>query len=203
MAKTIELTQEKLDALAFSNKLQTLKEEFEIKSAKLHDLKVQYSYELLKGTTEGDVLVRKGTNLFHNDLREAFAELDVFLAHIDGAFEAWATNQTPISDLEADDKLSRYEVYDFRIQGSEENKAVILIGSKDTPYGVITFQTPKIKLESNNYLYIEELNERLEHLQNEVLLYLSGKKDVDDSQLTMEFSSTVDDSDFDNAKLDD
>lgn len=199
---TISITAERLNEI---NSLLTLKEQFEVKTAKMHDFKVQYSYELLTGVTEGDILVRKGTNIYHPDLKESFENLDVFLAHIDGAFESWANNQTPLQELEADEKLQRYSVLDFRITGNEENKSVIIIGEKNTSYGVMRCETPKIKLESTNYLYIEELNERILQCQNEVLLYMSGKKEKvedDPNQVKMTFEEN-ESIDFDNAKLDD
>ncbi|MDC8024907.1 hypothetical protein NBY09_01765 [Elizabethkingia anophelis] len=174
----------------------------EIRSAAIKDLSCNYTYEILVGKTRGDVLGRKGAQIIHEDLKEAFEQMDVFLAHIDGAFASWAKNQTPIQKLEADEKLANYSVSGFKISGLEENKSVILVGSKETDFGTISFDTPKIKLEST-YLYKEELNDRLLTLINEVEEYMNGKTAPQYEQMSMDFSASSEeaDHDFENAKV--
>ncbi|MBG0512900.1 hypothetical protein I4P13_15470 [Elizabethkingia meningoseptica] len=191
MSKTIETTeQEEFD------------HPIEIRSAAIKDLSCNYTYEILVGKTKGDVSTRKGAQIIHEDLDKAFKEMDMFLAHIDGAFESWAKNQTPIQDLEADEKLANYSVSGFKISGQEENKSVILIGYKETDFGTISFDTPKIKLEST-YLYKEELNDRLLTLINEVEEYMNGKTAPQYEQMSMDFSASSEeaDHDFENAKV--
>ncbi|WP_411898529.1 hypothetical protein [Elizabethkingia bruuniana] len=174
----------------------------EIRSAAIKDLSCNYTYEFLVGKTRGDVSTRKGAQVIHEDLGKAFNEMDVFLAHIDGAFESWANNQTPIQDLEADEKLANYSVSGFKISGLEENKSVILVGHKETDFGTISFDTPKIKLVST-YLYKEELNDRLITLINEVEEYMNGKTAPQYEQMSMDFSASSEeaDHDFENAKV--
>lgn len=191
MSKTIETTeQEEFD------------HPIEIRSAAIKDLSCNYTYEILVGKTKGDVSTRKGAQVIHEDLGKAFKEMDVFLAHIDGAFESWAKNQTPIQDLEADEKLANYSVSGFKISGQEENKSVILIGYKETDFGTISFDTPKIKLVST-YLYKEELNDRLIYLIKEVEEYMNGKTAPQFEQLTMDFASSSEEADDElkNAKV--
>lgn len=175
----------------------------EIRSAAIKDLSCNYTYEILVGKTRGDVLGRNGAQIVHEDLKEAFEQMDVFLAHIDGAFASWAKNQTPIQKLEADEKLANYSVSGFKISGLEENKSVILVGHKETDFGTISFDTPKIKLEST-YLYKEELNDRLITLINEVEEYMNGKTAPQYEQMSMDFSASSEeaDHDFENAKVD-
>ncbi|MCT3943848.1 hypothetical protein HZQ28_00965 [Elizabethkingia anophelis] len=174
----------------------------EIRSAAIKDLSCNYTYEILVGKTRGDVLGRKGAQIIHEDLKEAFEQMDVFLAHIDGAFASWAKNQTPIQKLEADEKLANYSVSGFKISGLEENKSVILVGHKETDFGTISFDTPKIKLEST-YLYKEELNDRLLTLINEVEEYMNGKTAPQYEQMSMDFSTSSEEADdeFENAKV--
>ncbi|OPB96869.1 hypothetical protein BAS10_07415 [Elizabethkingia meningoseptica] len=185
----------------------TEQEEFdhpiEIRSAAIKDLSCNYTYEILVGKTKGDVSTRKGAQVIHEDLGKAFKEMDVFLAHIDGAFASWAKNQTPIEKLEADESLANYSVSGFKISGQEENKSVILIGHKETDFGTISFDTPKIKLVST-YLYKEELNDRLIDLIKEVEAYMNGKTAPQFEQLTMDFapSSEEADDELQNAKVD-
>lgn len=197
-ATVIELTEETIENFQQIG----LKKEIEIKSAKLHDGRCHYSYEINDEVTSGDVVTRKGSNYYHEDLKNAFSELDVFIAHIDGAFKTWSNNQTPIEKLEQSAELGLYQVNAFKIQGNDENVSVILVGSKETDYGLINFETPKIKLEKTTYLYIDDLNFRLNVLIGEVDAYKNGKKEPEDdpNQVVMEFESD-DDLDLDNAKV--
>lgn len=176
--------------------------EIEIKSASLKDLSCNYSYELLQGVSKGDELSRKGVHIVHDDMLEAFNQLNVFLAHVDGVFH-WANNQTPIQDLEAHEDLGSFIVSGFKITGTDENKSVILSGSKETSIGTINFSTPKIKFDNSNYLYVEELRERLCVVLEEVEAYMNGKTAPQYEQLAMEFpTGESDDEDFNNAKVD-
>lgn len=174
----------------------------EIKNARLADLTCSYSYELLQGKTKGDVINRKGTNLIHDDLTESFENLDVFIAHIDGAFKTWSNNQTQIQKLEESGELDLYKVNQIKIVGVEENKSLILVGYKDTDFGIIKFETPKIKLEKSNYLYIEELNQRLAIVLDEVEQYMNGKSAPVPEQTYMDFAEEDHDV-FENAKVGD
>ena len=177
--------------------------QIEIRSAAIKDMSCNYTYELLFGKTKGDVMKKRtGAQIIHEDLDKAFKELDVFLAHIDGAFTSFANNQTPIQDLEADEVLSNYVVNGFKISGSDENKSVIISGFKETGYGIIHFDTPKIKLNST-YLYVEELEERLNVALNEVEEYMNGKTAPQFEQLEINFDATQEnEDDFQNAKID-
>lgn len=189
-----------------ADKLQKLGEivnqdhQIEIRSAALKDMSCNYTYELLIGKTKGDVMKRTGAQIIHEDLNNAFSEMDVFLAHIDGAFSSWANNQTPIKDLEAHEELQNYGVNGFKISGSDESKAVILTGYKETGYGIIHFETPKIKLESS-YLYVQELKDRLNAVLNEVEEYMNGKTAPQYETMPIEFPEDENE-DFENAKVD-
>ena len=54
----------------------------EIKNALIKETQCNYGYELLTGKTKGDVVNRKGAHLVHEDLENAFKELDVFATPI-------------------------------------------------------------------------------------------------------------------------
>jgi hypothetical protein len=164
----------------------------EIKNALIKETQCNYGYELLTGKTKGDVVNRKGAHLVHEDLEDAFKELDVFIAHIDGAFVSFANNQTPIQELEEKEELSKYHVFGFKFSGSEENKAVIFQGEKYTPHGTISFNTPKIKLENTTYLYADDLQLRLNNCIEEVELYMDGKAAPQLEQMHMDFASEDD-----------
>lgn len=172
----------------------------EIRSASLRDQLCNYSYELLTGKTKGDAISRKGVHIIHDDLIEKVKELDVFLAHIDGAFRE-ANNQTPIQELEAEDILALYEVTGFKLTGVEENKSIILVGHKEVPQGTISFETPKIKISGSTYLYIYELSDRLYEVIEEVEAYMEGKTAPQFEQSAMTFEEE-DDIDLEGASVD-
>jgi hypothetical protein len=199
----IVLDADKIDKLVdLANESQDqIQKDIEIKNAKISDLVLHYGYEMLTRKSKGDVIPsRKGTNEIHDDLRDAFGDLDVFIAHIDGAFKTWSNNQTPLTKLEESGELELYKVSCFKIVGQEENRSLILVGHKDTDFGVINFETPKIKLEKSTYLYIEEMNQRLNNVVNEVEKYMNGKFAPKPEQMFMDFAEE-DDATFEKAKL--
>lgn len=208
MGETITMDAKKImDVIA--PKLEEQKD-LEIISASIKDELCNYGYELLTGRNSGDKIpTRKGAHFIHEDLKEAFKNMDVFLAHIDGVFNSWINNQTHISDLEdkvdtkdIDNKLflDNYHVSSIKISGQEESRAVIIGGTKFTTHGDISFQTPKIKL-NGTYLYLDELQVRLDVLISEVEQYMDGKRAPEFEQLGMEFEEPSDD-DFENAQVD-
>jgi hypothetical protein len=189
MTKAIEINPDKLlKKMKVRENAQDLisDKKLEIKGAALRDQMCNYSYELLDGKTKGDIISRKGVHVVHDDMLQKFEDLNVFLAHIDGAFKD-ANNQTPLSELEAEDLLNLYSVSGFKITGVEENKSVILVGHKQVTYGSISFETPKIKLEGATYLYIEELTQRIYAAISEVEQYMDGKLAPQFEQSVMTF----------------
>ncbi|QES88832.1 hypothetical protein [Rhizosphaericola mali] len=179
--KSQELTNRVIDAIAGKSPEE---KEIEIKSATLKDEMCDYTYELLTGKSKGDVLSRDGVHIVHEDLSEAFKELLIFVAHIDGVFAHFAQNDTPLKDLEAKAIVDTYNITGFKISGVEENKSVVLYGSKNVQYGKIPLTLPKIKF-SGSYLYIEELQNRLYKVLNEVELYMEGKHNPEYIQTEM------------------
>lgn len=199
MENVININTDQLEKLVdFANQNE---KQIEIKSASLKDHFLTYSYELLVGVMKGDELSRKGVHIVHDDMLEAFKMLDVFLAHVDGHFH-WSNNQTPLAELEEHESLENYFVSAFKITGSDENKSVILTGGKTVSYGAIGFSTPKIKLDNSNYLYVEELNERLRIVIEQVEAYMNGKTAPQYEQTSLEFPEDENEDDFENAKLD-
>jgi|SRR5690606_12812386 len=174
----------------------------EIISASIKDMMCNYGYELQNSQNKGDkVPNHKGAHVIHEDLQDAFSNLAVFLAHIDGAFNNWADNQTPIDELEDSAEFTPYIITGFRLFGSEENRSVALSGYKETLHGTISFDTPRIKLEGS-YLYLAELKERLDKAIEEVELYMNGKQAPHYEQSEMDFDELGED-DFENAKIED
>lgn len=175
-----------------------LEKEVEIKSATLKDALCNYSYELLTGKTKGDGLSRKGNHIVHEDLENAFAKFNVFLAHLDDAYTG-NDNATELSFLENEVETESYFVHSFKITGVEENKALVLSGGKSVTHGLITFDAPKVKL-NGNYLYLDQLIECMDEVIREVELYMGGKSAPQPEQMEMTFESNQDDA-FANAKM--
>ena len=198
--KVIEINADKIGAIGKVFEDLLTDKAIEIRSASLRDQLCNYSYELLTGKTKGDVINRKGVHIVHDDLIEKFNEFDVFLAHIDGAFRD-ANNQTPLSELEAEESLALYQVTGFKLSGVEENKSIILVGHKEVTQGTISFETPKIKLSGSTYLYIEELTQRLYEAIEEVEQYMEGKAAPQFEQSVMTFEQE-DDMDLAGANVD-
>lgn len=175
-----------------------VEKDVEIKSASLKDALCNYGYELLTGKTKGDVIpTRRGTHIVHDDLQEAFSKFDVFLAHLDDAFTG-NDNATELSFLEGEPETQSYSVYSFKITGVEENKSLIISGSKEVSNGTITFDAPKVKL-NGGYLYLTKLTEILDNAIKEVELYMNGKSAPQPEQIHIDFAS--EDASFDNAKF--
>lgn len=172
--------------------------EVEIKTASLKDALCNYSYELLMGKTAGDVITRKGNHIIHEDLENAFKSFNVFLAHLDDAFTG-NDNTTELEFLREEPETEKYNVSGFKITGVEENKAIILIGSKNVDNGVISFTAPKIKL-NGSYLYLAPLHQSLDNAIYQVEEYMNGKTAPQPEQVSMEFQDDMDDS-FEQAKV--
>jgi len=182
------------DKLGLADQVQ---KDVEIKSASLKDALCNYSYELLVGKMKGDGLSRKGTHIVHEDLQDAFSKFDVFLAHLDDAFTG-NDNATELSFLEGEPETKSYFVSSFKITGVEENKALIISGTKDVTNGTISFDAPKVKL-NGNYLYLTQLTDCLDNVIKEVEFYMNGKVAPQPEQMHMDFAS--EDASFDNAKF--
>jgi len=169
----------------------------EIKSASLSDALCSYSYELLTGKTAGDVLQRKGNHIVHEDLEEAFKAFNVFPAHLDDAYTG-NDNSTKLSTLIEEPETEKYFVSSFKISGVEENRSLILSGTKYVSAGAIKFDAPKVKL-NGTYLYLAELTQALDNAVYQVEAYMGGKSAPQYEQTHMDFAS--EDNAFETAKV--
>ncbi len=199
MAKqTFTIDADKLDAVAelFSSQ----DKDVEIRGAAIKDALCDYTYELLKGPTKGDVLSHKGVHIIHDDLQSKFELLNVFFAHLDDAYTG-NKNSTTIEELEQEVETENYSVTGFKVSGVEENKSVILVGFKQVTHGSIKFETPKVKL-NGNYLYLYQLKTRLYDLIDEVEAYRTGKTaPQDDPDQIKMFADDEEDDGFECAKV--
>lgn len=188
------------DISKFDEMLAAQDKDVEIRGAAIKDSLCDYSYELLKGPTKGDVLTHKGVHVIHDDLQEKYERLNVFFAHLDDAYTG-NDNSTKLEDLEQEVETDNYSVTAFKVSGVEENKSVILIGFKQVNAGVIKFETPKVKL-NGNYLYLHPLKVRLFELIDEVEKYRNGKTAPQDDPDQMHMSFEEEDDAFEKGKID-
>jgi hypothetical protein len=175
----------------------TLEKEIEITGATLNGDFCNYSYDLLKGKTKGDSVNRKGSNIFHDDLKKAFWKLNVHLALICEEIDALEVEDIEaleniifedIKDengktIEKDvfdkgsiaDIVTRFKVSSFAISGTGENESVVLIGTKTLSTGDhVGLKSPKTHWEGE-YLFINELRSVVGDLKQEVEEYSNGK----------------------------
>ena len=198
MAKqTFTIDADKLGAVA--DLMTSQDKDVEIRGAAIKDALCDYTYELLKGPTKGDVLSHKGVHIIHDDLQGAFERMNVFFAHLDDAYTGHKDSST-IEDLEEEIETENYSVTGFKISGVEENKSVILIGFKQVRAGSIKFETPKVKLDGN-YHYLHQLKTRLYDLIDEVEKYRNGKAAPQDDPNQTHMTFAEEDAAFENAKV--
>lgn len=168
-----------------TEQIEFLEKDVEIKSASLSDALCNYSYELLTGPMPGDILTRKGKHIIHEDLENAFKKFRVFMAHLDDAYTG-NDNSTELSTLEEESETEKYFVSSFKITGVEENRSLIISGTKYVSHGAIGFDTPKVKL-NGSYLYLSQLTEVLDNAISEVEAYMNGKTAPENEQMSMTF----------------
>lgn len=155
--------------------------DYVILNAKLKDGFCNYTYEVTKGIGAGDSHNVKGTNIFLDDMRFAFGQLNVHLAVIDEAFKNSGVEIDDINKFHAHELATRYYVDGIKIIGSKENESIILSGSKyvSTAGGRIDLVTPKIPLDTlSSYPFHVELKAAADAAREEVALYKEGKYKV-------------------------
>lgn len=148
--------------------------DFEILSAKLKDGLCNYSVENMKEPTKGFILDTKGVNVVHEDLTESFKALVIHLAIVDGVFALTGKDFDYTHEVEKDELATSYSVSGFKLGGSEDNRSVILHGSKWVPGGVISLDTFKL---TKAYKHYDTLMDEIKVCQEEVLAYKNGKCD--------------------------
>jgi hypothetical protein len=174
-----------------------LEKEIEITGATLNGDFCNYSYDLLKGKTKGDSVNRKGSNIFHDDLKKAFWKLNVHLALIceeidvtevddiealeNIIFQELKEDEGKIIEVSEFDKDSighrvmQFKVSAFTINGTGENESVVLVGTKTLSTGDhVGLKSPKTSWDGE-YQFINELRSVVDDLKKEVEAYSNGK----------------------------
>lgn len=179
--------------------LEELVKPLEIKEAAVKDDYCNYSYELMTGKSEGDVIVRKGAAIVHKDMLDAFEKLNVHLAVIDDAFNYSKVEIDDIDKMHDHELTGLFNVTGFKLRGNSETASVILVGTKFIKNGgYISLETPRIKFDSN-YKFKNELKDAVDKCCREVEAYMNGKFAPAFEQTEMDFNEV--DAEFSNAEM--
>jgi len=120
----------------------------EIRGATIKDDLCNYDYEIVKGRSRGFTHGVKGKGIVDDDMKNAFAKLNVHLAVVDDIFKHSGVEITDIDAMHNDELATLYEVSGFKIKGGDENEAIILIGNKYISGGSrMALESPKITLD--------------------------------------------------------
>jgi hypothetical protein len=156
-----------------------------IKAAAIKDSFCNYTYDQEIAPNTTDTVSRKSGLMVHDDMRAAFLALNPHLAVI-----CEEVDGDEISDIETiekfdedthkegslEHKISHFSVSAFKVDGTGENEGVTLIGQKRLKTGeFVKLETPKVKWEDNEYIYVNELRLAIEKCVEEVEAYMKGK----------------------------
>lgn len=186
---------------------------FKIIDGAIKDGFCNWGFEIIRGVGIGNKYGAKGKcGLIKDDMKDAFAVLNVHLAYIDDVFKHANNEVQDIDTMHNDELTTLYSVSGFKIQGGDDNESIILIGNKYVSGGGrISLETPKIALdEGSSYKWYNELKAASDKVREEVALYSEGKyipveediEEEDPAQIKMSFKKggDVDMSDFENAE---
>lgn len=156
----------------------------------------KYLHEVQENTSDEVSIKRKVP--IHEDLRNSFKALNPHLAaiceevaheqitdieNIPEIDETEGAENDPIAE-----KLSKFFVTGFQIEGSGENEGVVLTGSKTLSTGdEVALKTPRIKWEDTKYHFIQELRIAVDAAISEVEQYMGGKQAPRIIQTEMDF----------------
>ena len=151
---------------------------FVIKEASIKDDFCNYTFEVTSGVGLGDSHTVKGKGIIKEDMRSAFAKLNVHLAMVDDIFKHSGIEFDDIDTMHGDELATLYNVTGFKIKGGDENESIVLIGNKfvSSAGGRIELETPRILIESSSsYKWWNELKAASDKARLEVELYKNGK----------------------------
>jgi hypothetical protein len=160
-------------------------------------LNVGYVEEIIDSETEIKSIKThpqvKCTLIVHNDLAKMFEQLAGHLAKVCELPEM--ANKNPEEELYPEGiKVNKVVI------SGEDELSVTMYGSRQIQSGTMPIENPSIKLYDGNYEHLEELSERINSLQEEVILYLNGKtnskRQLNIFEDASEFSNEIMDPEF-------
>jgi hypothetical protein len=188
-----------------------------ITQAEIKDGFCLYIYDVIQGRAKGFNHKVKGIGIVDDDMRNAFAKLNVHLAVIDDIYKHSNIELESTSTMHNDELALLYMVTGFKINGGDDNEAITILGTKYLSAGSrMKLESPKIPIDGlSSYKWYNELKEAADKCREEVELYHYGKytvveEDLDDEeekkQVKMDFSAANDgddnNDDFEKAKVD-
>lgn len=165
----------------------------EIKSAELVDqMFCNYKYKQTVGPNTTNTVSIKSEVPVHPDLVKGFRKLDAHLALIcEEVDKALIGDINDIDHPPTRDKIQKFTVTRFQLDGDENNLQVVLSGLKELTTGdAIKLETPKIVV-NNEYPFAVELSSTIEDCLTEVTEYMNGTKQAARNQLQMEFENAA------------
>jgi len=148
----------------------------EIVAAEIKDDLLDYSFDIVQGIGVGDNAKIKGKGVIDEELRYAFAELNVHLACIDDAFKSMKDKE--FKEIKTHERTTLYQVKGFKIKGGADDLSVILIGSKHVSASGdrMNLETPRIPVDnSSSYKWYRQLKAVIKTCREEVEAYRCGK----------------------------
>lgn len=168
---------------------ETEKRSYKITSASIKDDFCNYRYEITKGLGLNDGHDVDGKGLVLDDLKNAFMKFRVHMANVDGVFRYRGLEVKDIDAYHDDEFVSHYVVTGFKIYGSGDNEAIVLMGNKYCPGFSERMKVTTIRIGMDNlsgYQWYNELKAAADVARNEVALYKEGKcivvKDEEDEE---------------------
>ena len=149
-----------------------------ILSAKIADEICDYSYKSNVGPTAGDKISVDGSNIIHDDMKAAFAALNVHMAIMDDVFKHAGVQFETLQEVLNHEFTFLYRVNGIKIKNNGDADSVVLVGNKfvSTSNGYISLETPKVLLEDlSGYVWHKELKEAVDLVRDEVEQYRNGK----------------------------
>lgn len=189
---------------------------YDILKASIKDDFCHYTYEITGGNGIGDKHSVEGKGIIKDELREAFVKLNLHLAIIDEVFKHSGIEITKFNEMHTHELTYTYHVTGIVIKGTASNEQVVLIGTKYVAIvtGRISFSTPPVSMDKlSNYAWWNELKEAVDEVRYQVAEYKEGnyipvQDDEEPAKPAQgnifdggEDQSGLDDTDFDNAKL--
>lgn len=179
--------------------------EIQITQAAVKDDFCNYSYDVMSGVGQGDTHNVKGTGIIDDDLREAFARLNVHLAAIDDVFKHSGEEVTNIDAVRGHQLVGLYHVTGFKIRGTRDSESIILLGTKfvNSSGERMELETPRIPLDDlSSYRWHAELQAAADQAREEVELYRQGKcTPVEEREESNPDQLNITDNQFEEAKV--
>jgi len=153
----------------------------EVFSGKLKGSTCEFSY--YETTEAGHNIINASCDaIVHDDLRNAFSQLVPHLAFMCDEVEDNKYLEKAMDDIAAiafdskiGEKLNKFEVTSFKLNGLGASETVVISGRKKLKTGKYVFlNTPPIKWE-DEYQYINELRTAIEICKSEIIQYQDGK----------------------------